>query len=317
MLNENLHPTDQELLLFADGEIRRRHTARIRGHLAACWACRARMAEIESTIADFVRVHQESLDPKLPSIAGPRALLRAQLAGWQKKPHNGTTWHLGFPFKARRLVPVCALALFLVLGIRLLYLQTAEHLSSARVYAGLLPDRSLTPGATRPVTIGDICTMDHDEVIHPVPSTLRQMVFREYGIREGAAEKYEVDYLITPGLGGTGDVRNLWPEPRYNTIWNSFVKDQLEDYLHRSVCSEKLSLASAQKDLASDWISAYKKYFHTNKPLFQYSKANPTRSDGLNPCSQILSCCGSGICDQHDITSNTLGSPTLLRHRAL
>src|SRR3984885_11392206 len=41
----------------------------------------------------------------------------------------------------------------------------------------------------------------------------------------------------------------------YDTKWNSFVKDQLEDHLHHLVCSRKISLAIAQKDVASDWIS--------------------------------------------------------------
>lgn len=55
--------------------------------------------------------------------------------------------------------------------------------------------------------------------------------------------------------------------PRFNTTWNSFVKDQLEDYLHRSVCSGKLDLRTTQKDVSTGWISAYKKYFGTKKPL--------------------------------------------------
>jgi hypothetical protein len=45
------------------------------------------------------------------------------------------------------------------------------------------------------------------------------------------------------------------------------VKDQLEDYLHESVCRGTISLANAQKDVANDWISAYKKYFHTEQPV--------------------------------------------------
>ena len=46
----------------------------------------ARMAEIEDTIADFARAHRQTLDPQLPPIAGPRALLRAQLAEQVSRP---------------------------------------------------------------------------------------------------------------------------------------------------------------------------------------------------------------------------------------
>jgi hypothetical protein len=102
---------------------------------------------------------------------------------------------------------------------------------------------------------------------------VRHAVFQEYGIRSAADEKYEVDYLIAPGLGGTEDIRNLWPEPRFDATWNSFVKDQLEEYLHESVCGGKLDLQTAQADEARDWISAYQKYFHTQEPLASYSRA--------------------------------------------
>src|SRR5271170_6714672 len=80
MQSEDKHLSDQELLLAADGEVRPRRADEIEAHLAACWDCRARMAEIEGTIADFARAHRQTLDPQLPPIAGPRALLRAQLA---------------------------------------------------------------------------------------------------------------------------------------------------------------------------------------------------------------------------------------------
>jgi hypothetical protein len=293
MLNENLHPSDQELLLSADGELPRRRAAWVRTHLAACWECRARMGEIEGTIADFVRAHHQSVDPKLPPIAGPRALLKAQLARSAEKPH-GQGWHSRLSLKGRGFAYVCALALFVMLGAAALYWQRVERKSVGRVYAGLLPDRTLTPGATRPVAIGDICSMDRDEVIRPVSRTLQQKVFQEYGMRDAPVDRYEVDYLITPGLGGADDIRNLWPEPRYDTMWNSTVKDQLEDHLHQLVCGGKLSLATAQKDVASDWISAYKKYFHTDEPLPRSSAldlfrsrvsiapgTSRTRSDGL------------------------------------
>ena len=44
-------------------------------------------------------------------------------------------------------------------------------------------------------------------------------------------------------------------------------KDALENRLHQLVCQNKIDLATAQRDLATDWISAYKKYFHTYWPI--------------------------------------------------
>lgn len=76
-----------------------------------------------------------------------------------------------------------------------------------------------------------------------------------------------MDYLITPELGGATDIRNLWPEPYYDTAWNAHVKDQLEERLHEMVCRGDVDLATAQQDISKDWIAAYRKYFHTDQPI--------------------------------------------------
>src|ERR1700689_2440606 len=97
MLNDDLHLSDQEMLLAADGELPTRRAAQVRAHLAACWHCRARMGEVEAKIADFARAYRQTLDPELPPIDGPRALLRAQLAvlAAQPRPYS---WRRFFPF---------------------------------------------------------------------------------------------------------------------------------------------------------------------------------------------------------------------------
>ena len=137
----------------------------------------------------------------------------------------------------------------------------------------MLPDPAFTPGATREVALSDLCSADSDDVVRNVPRALQQKVFQEYGLHGVPASEFEVDYLITPGLGGSDDVRNLWPQPHFNTTWNSYVKDQLEDRLHHMVCEHKVSLNEAQQEIASNWIAAYKKYFRTDQPL-----ANPMQA---------------------------------------
>lgn len=105
--------------------------------------------------------------------------------------------------------------------------------------------------------------MAHEEVVANVSASLRQEVFREYGIVNAHPDEYEVDYLITPGLGGAEDIHNLWPEPSTSQTWNAHVKDELEERLHEMVCAGKVDLPTAQRDIATDWIAAYKKYFRT------------------------------------------------------
>src|SRR5437870_4339988 len=80
MSSKDSHLSDQELLLAADGELPPARAGQVASHLAGCWTCRVRQGEIEASIGDFVRTYRGNLDPLLPSPAGPRALLKAQLA---------------------------------------------------------------------------------------------------------------------------------------------------------------------------------------------------------------------------------------------
>jgi hypothetical protein len=50
-------------------------------------------------------------------------------------------------------------------------------------------------------------------------------------------------------------------------VWNARVKDELEDRLRQMVCDGSLDLTEAQREIATNWIAAYKKYFRTDRPL--------------------------------------------------
>ena len=137
---------------------------------------------------------------------------------------------------------------------------------------GAEPDPTLTPGATRRVAISDVCSMAHEVVVGEVSTALRQEVLQKYAIVNAQASDYEIDYLIAPGLGGVEDIHNLWPEPHTSRRWNAYVKDALEEHLHQLVCAGELDLSTAQRDIATDWIAAYKKYFHTDRPRSLHSR---------------------------------------------
>jgi hypothetical protein len=97
---------------------------------------------------------------------------------------------------------------------------------------------------------------------------MQQAVFKEYGVwRIARTREFQVDYLVNPQLGGTGEIRNLWPQPYGPTLWNAHAKDDLEERLHQMVCSREIGISEAQHELATNWIAAYKKYFHTQTPL--------------------------------------------------
>jgi len=104
-----------------------------------------------------------------------------------------------------------------------------------------------------------------------------------------ASADHEIDFLVIPELGGTQEIENLWPEPYSSTVWNAHVKDELEEQLHTLVCERKLDLATAQHDISTDWISAYKKYFHTDQPrqsATAMAGANDFRPAWVGPLEQ-------------------------------
>lgn len=133
--------------------------------------------------------------------------------------------------------------------------------------APILPDSKLSPGATSPVTRADICVPGYTKKVRNVPLAVKKQVYAEYGIKSHKPGDYEVDHLISLELGGSNSIKNLWPESYKTQPWNAHVKDALENEMHAEVCSGKLDLTTAQHDIATDWIAAYKKYFHTDAPL--------------------------------------------------
>jgi hypothetical protein len=270
MSEENLHVTDDELLLHADGEVRPASGGRIRAHLESCPQCRARLTHLESTLAQFGEVHRETWKTTLPDGTIPRALLKARLAefavherekGWLRSACMAVIEH-----RRSAVFASVGVAVLLLLTVGLHTPTERSHPLSASLGRSEVPDLRLTPGATVPVTESEVCGGDA-RTVPLIPLSLKRKVFEEYGVTPPQPDAYEVDYLITPELGGATDIRNLWPQPYQHTVWNAHVKDQLEDRLHRMVCRGDLDLATAQRDIARDWIAAYRKYFHADQPV--------------------------------------------------
>ncbi len=68
----------------------------------------------------------------------------------------------------------------------------------------------------------------------------------------GRISSYEEDHLIPLELGGApSDPRNLWPE--YGSSPNA--KDRVENAARAAVCSGRMSLRSAQVDMATNWVA--------------------------------------------------------------
>lgn len=259
MASQDSHLSDVELLQAADGELSPSRQI----HLSRCWECRVRKQDTDRTIADFVRLRRDMLDPLLPPSAGPRALLKARLGQVAGAPRPW--WHGPAPVFGK-LIPAGLLIVFAA-AVASHYRPLALPISyTSRSVPISIPEPSLTPGAITTADRDEVCEVQRPKNV-AVPASLQKKVFDEYGIPVATARAYEVDYLITPALGGADDIRNLWPQSYSQAVWNARVKDALEDKLHDLVCEGNLDLIAAQHDLSSDWIAAYKKYFHTDEPL--------------------------------------------------
>jgi len=278
------HLSDGELLLMADeGALPARHRSRALAHVAECPRCarrRAALAAAASEAGEACRERPIAMPP--PEVA--RGRLRAAMeirAARSRRP----AW------------AVPGLAAAAVLLVAVLSWSGGDGLVPARVPAPantagapapanpvgvmsglLLPRPDLTPGSVRPVEMEDIC----GSVLAGGPvvaSQVPRQVFEAYGVDYRRAGDYELDFLITPELGGASDASNLWPQPYRSVTWNAYVKDELERHLRRLVCQGAVDLATAQQELAGDWIAAYKRRFNTERPLRDYGRFPLTASD--------------------------------------
>ena len=124
----------------------------------------------------------------------------------------------------------------------------------------LLPNHKLTPGVATNLSANALCAKSfHTRDERLVTDKTKRQVFQEYGITPKPHE-YEVDHLISLELGGSNDIKNLWPQSYVSKPWNAHVKDQLETRMHWMICHKQITLKQAQHDIATDWIAAYKKY---------------------------------------------------------
>lgn len=139
-------------------------------------------------------------------------------------------------------------------------------LAAISALAADLPDKSLTPGATLPVSLAALCTTGYTATVRHVPASVKRAVYAEYGIAVRRPGQYEVDHLVSLELGGSNEIANLWPQSYVTKPWNAHVKDKLENRLHTLVCAGTIALASAQRAIAADWITQYREIFGEGKP---------------------------------------------------
>jgi hypothetical protein len=135
-----------------------------------------------------------------------------------------------------------------------------------------MPDPGKTPGHATYHTTAQVCAIKSTKDERNVPDSEKQAVYESYGISRcqgycSGPQGCEIDHLISLELGGANTSDNLWPQP-YDGDWSAHDKDRLENKLHQMVCKDKtITLTEAQKEIATDWVAAYKKYIGPLKPF--------------------------------------------------
>jgi len=142
------------------------------------------------------------------------------------------------------------------------------HALGSGLYAR--PDAHCTPGAANPSVTqqtidSTICHSGWTATVRPPESITRPEKLASmaaYGIHSSTSG-FEYDHQIPLELGGAvNDARNLWPEPDYATRSGFYLnpKDRLETALKHLVCNGSMSLATAQRLIATNWVSAFHRY---------------------------------------------------------
>jgi len=276
MSHDEQHLPDESLLRAIDDELSPRRRASHDIHLATCERCASRLKALRGA-ADAASAIVATPTPIARAQSEMRTRLRTRLAAHSVELDR--SWRFRLARWASATSPAALTVAALAVVVFAVYLSRqqsaprfAAHNPVDVLEAGALPIRAFTPGATAPVSTEELCAGRGPRKEEIAPD-VRQAVLRDYGMEGLAETEYELDYLITPELGGSSDRRNLWPERYGSRVWNARVKDELERLLPALVCGGRIDLHTAQRDISADWIGAYKKYFRTDRPVQSEARA--------------------------------------------
>jgi len=125
--------------------------------------------------------------------------------------------------------------------------------------SGSLPDPECTPGALfLDITAKDVCLSGYSRSVRDVSQSLKEKVYRNYGVTQRKPGEYQIDHLIDLQLGGANDISNLWPQPDV-PLPGANEKIKLGGLLNRMVCQGKMQLQDAQEIMSRNWVEGYRR----------------------------------------------------------
>jgi hypothetical protein len=125
---------------------------------------------------------------------------------------------------------------------------------------GYLPDPDCSPGDVFNATLEEICVSGYSASVRSVSEKTKEQVYTNYGILTRLPGEYEMDHIISLSIGGSNDMKNLFPEPAEPKP-GFHEKDKLEWKIQDLVCAGKYDLKEAQRKIASNWSSLYIEVF--------------------------------------------------------
>jgi hypothetical protein len=251
-------------VLSLDDELSSSRPSHVALHLASCQLCQRRAQPVRDTMSALAT---HLADDEGPWHRPEYARVRLECALRDAAAGAAPWWRtLPLPFDLWRGSVAGVGVLVVCLGVvALMAVRSASRAAGPEQAWSALPNASLTPGAVSRLTSAELCTGVRPSRL--VSDSARRQVLRSYGIEDAPASAFELDALITPELGGSTDVANLWPQRYTSPVWNARVKDELERLLPSLVCRGEITLAEAQREIASDWVTSYRRHFHTRTPL--------------------------------------------------
>jgi len=79
LAHQTWHPSENELLVYLDGEMDAKSSVRVEAHLKGCWSCRVKREETERLISAFMKSRTSALGESSSSPSGALPRLKARL----------------------------------------------------------------------------------------------------------------------------------------------------------------------------------------------------------------------------------------------
>jgi hypothetical protein len=135
--------------------------------------------------------------------------------------------------------------------------NVSTNISNKTLIKVIYPNHTMTPGVIMSTNVTEICKSGYADSVRNIPQKTINLVYEEYKLSTNQpAGAFQIDELIPIQLGGSNDIKTLWPQPG-KPIPGYNEKDILEDYYYKQVCAGKMSLQSAQEILSTNWIQGF------------------------------------------------------------